>query len=270
MSPAPSVLSRLAAIALLTLAPAVAAMRRSFAPMPGGVAGEASSEHLGELHAAQDVLDEAYLCLVSNFLAVFDGLRATALGRPELLEAARDDNFPNFQELVASIFAYADRNADGVLDAAEAETFASLMREHVARARADCGNMFSVLATIYKMLHEVRHNVVPFDRLVVEAVGLRAPELLNSVVEFFRAADADGDGCLDAVEGDAFAALLDDRYLYGADDNSSDDAGSFDDAGSYDGAGIDDDGGSDYEDADGRSDASDWPPELVEELQPIS
>lgn len=100
--------------------------------------------------------------------------------------------------------------------------------------------------------------------------GLRAPELLNSVVEFFRAADADGDGCLDAVEGDAFAALLDDRYLYGADDNSSDDAGSFDDAGSYDGAGIDDDGGSDYEDADGRSDASDWPPELVEELQPIS
>jgi len=149
------------------------------------------------------------------------------ISRDELVNAAAQEEDPDFPSIVEKVFALSDLDEDGALDRREAERFMELLDVYISEqgplpAIAGHGAESSsfgvvgsedgesdVLADLFRMLDADQDGRISMDELIRVAAPEGGPDFPRVVERLFALADSDGDGTLDKREAEEFMVLLD-------------------------------------------------------------
>mmetsp|Transcript_11854 Transcript_11854/g.33823 ORF Transcript_11854/g.33823 Transcript_11854/m.33823 type:complete len:276 (-) Transcript_11854:220-1047(-) len=162
-----------------------------------------------------DEEDDAFLGVVSKLLQAIEESEDGSVAKETLVQAARNEEFPHFEEFVGSLVTEADEDGDEALNAKEKEEFVEGLRMHVAHEvfGRDDGETDAAVGKILEILAEGAGGGVTKQSLVEAAETHFHPELSELVAEIFEDADENADGVLDKDEVKAFTSLFEEVLM---------------------------------------------------------
>jgi len=143
-----------------------------------------------------DEEDDAFLGVVSKLLQAIEESEDGSVAKETLVQAARNEEFPHFEEFVGALVTEADEDGDKALNAMEKEEFVESFRMHLAYEvfRREGGETDAAVEKILEILAEGAGGGFTKQSLAEAAETHFHPRLSELVSEIFEDADKNADG----------------------------------------------------------------------------